>query len=97
MCKQVEHGWHEAANHKKINIKNKIRYQDTESVVCKWHCQYEVENNECVISDYEVSQMMLRGWVWVQESDGLGEEAPPKSLSFCHQAAEALTRWQQSE
>ncbi len=49
MCKQVEHGWHEAANHKKINIKNKIRYQDTESVVCKWHCQYEVENNECVI------------------------------------------------
>ncbi len=30
-------------------------------------------------------------------SDGLGEEAPPKSLSFCHQAAEALTRWQQSE
>ncbi len=57
MCKQVEHGWHEAANHKKINIKNKIRYQDTESVVCKWHCQYEVENNECVISDYEVSQM----------------------------------------
>ncbi len=40
---------------------------------------------------------MLRGWVWVQESDGLGEETPPKSLSFCHQAAEALTRWQQSE
>ncbi len=40
---------------------------------------------------------MLRGWVWVQESDGLGEEAPPKSLSFCHQAAEALTRWQHSE
>ncbi len=40
---------------------------------------------------------MLRGWVWVKESDGLGEEAPPKSLSFCHQAAEALTRWQQSE
>ncbi len=40
---------------------------------------------------------MLRGWVWVQESDGLGEEAPPKSLSFCHQAAEALTRWQHGE
>ncbi len=33
----------------------------------------------------------------VKESDGLGEETPPKSLSFCHQAAEALTRWQQSE
>ncbi len=32
-----------------------------------------------------------------KESDGLGEETPPKSLSFCHQAAEALTRWQQSE
>ncbi len=60
MCK---HGWHEAASHKKINIENKIRYQDTESVVCKWQCQYEVENNECVISDYEVSQMMLRVWV----------------------------------
>ncbi len=40
---------------------------------------------------------MLRGWVWVKESDGLGEETPPKFLSFCHQAAEALTRWQQSE
>ncbi len=40
---------------------------------------------------------MLRGWVWVQESDGLEEETPPESLSFCHQAAEALTRWQQSE
>ncbi len=40
---------------------------------------------------------MLRSWVWVKESDGLGEETPPKSLSFCHQAAEALTRWQQSE
>ncbi len=26
-------------------------YQDTESVVCKWHCQYEVESNECVFSD----------------------------------------------
>ncbi len=25
---------------------------------------------------------MLRGWVWVQEYDGLGEETPPKSLSF---------------
>ncbi len=34
---------------------------------------YEVESNECVISDYKVSQMMLRGWVWVQEPDGLGE------------------------
>ncbi len=27
----------------------------------------------------------------------LGEETPPKSLGFCHQAAEALTRWQHSE
>ncbi len=40
---------------------------------------------------------MLWDRVWVQKSDGLGEETPPKSLSFCHQAAEALTRWQQSE
>ncbi len=100
MCKQVEHGWHEAAITKIINIKNKIiRYQDTESAVCKWHCQYEVDNNECeYITDCEwlVSEvmMMLRGWVWVQEPDGLGEETPPKSLSFSHQAAEALTRWQ---
>ncbi len=32
---------------KNIYIKNKIsRYQDTESVVCKLHCQYEVDNNE---------------------------------------------------
>ncbi len=26
--------------------------------------------------------------------DGLGEEAPPQSLSFCHHAPEALARWQ---
>ncbi len=26
-----------------------------------------------------------------------GKEAPPKSLSFCHHAMEALTRWQQNE
>ncbi len=34
-----------SSNLKKIN--KKIRYQNTESVVCKWHCQYEVDNNEC--------------------------------------------------
>ncbi len=27
----------------------------------------------------------------------MGEETPPKSLSFCHQATEALNRWQQSK
>ncbi len=55
--------------------KNKIsRYQDTESVVCKWHCQYEIENNECVISDYEVSQMMLRGWVELRSLMALGKK-----------------------
>ncbi len=85
-----------------LKKKKKIRYQNTESDVCKWHCQYEVDNNECeYLTDCEwlISEvmMMLRGWVWVQESDGLGEETPPKSLSFCHRAAEALTRWQQSE
>ncbi len=41
--------------------------------------------------------MFLRGWLWVQEPDGRGEETPPESLCFCHQAAEALTRWQPSE
>ncbi len=59
MCKQVEHGWHEVANHtKKKYIKNKIRYDiKTQKVLCanvqmsKWHWQYEVESNECVISD----------------------------------------------
>ncbi len=34
MCKQVEHG-DMSSNHKKNKYKNKIRYQDTESVVCK--------------------------------------------------------------
>ncbi len=97
MCKQVEHGWHEAAISKK-EIKE-IRYQNTESDVCKWHGQCEVENNEYLTDcEWLISEvmMMLRGWVWVQESDGLEEETP-KSLRFCHQAAEALTRWQQSE
>ncbi len=27
-------------------------------------------------------------------ADGLREEAPPQSLSFCHHAPEALARWQ---
>ncbi len=36
--------------------------------MCKWHCQYEVENNECeYLTDCEwlISEvmMMLRGWV----------------------------------
>ncbi len=60
---QVIHGWHEAANHKnKINIKIRYDLQDTERVVCKcasvqvckWANDtdsYEVESNECVISD----------------------------------------------
>ncbi len=29
----------------------------------------------------------------VKEPDGLREEAPPQSLSFCHLAPEALARW----
>ncbi len=40
---------------------------------------------------------MLWDRVWVYEPDGLGEETPPESISFCHHAPEALTRWQQSE
>ncbi len=32
--------------------------------------------------------------VCVKEPDGLREEAPPQSLSFCHHAPEALARWQ---
>ncbi len=30
-------------------------------------------------------------------ADGLREEAPPQSLSFCHHAPEALARWQWNE
>ncbi len=42
-----------------------------------------IQNTESVVSDYKSGvMMMLRGWVWVKESDGLGEETPPKSLSF---------------
>ncbi len=58
-----------------------IRYQDTEIVVCKWqyvckwHCQYEVDDNECeYITDCEwlVSEviMMLRGWVQFSLNSG---------------------------
>ncbi len=49
-----------------------------------------------IFSDYKVSHDDVKRLSWVKESDGLGEETPPKSLSFCHQAAEALTRWQLS-
>ncbi len=53
--------------------------QDTESVVqmCKWANDtdsYEVESNECVISDYKVSQMMLRGWVEFRSLMALGKK-----------------------
>ncbi len=45
-----------SSNTKKIN--KKIKIPKTESVVCKLHCQYEVENNECEyltdVSDYKV-------------------------------------------
>ncbi len=34
--------------------------------------------------------MFLRVWLWVQEPDGRGEETPPESLCFCHQAAKRL-------
>ncbi len=50
--------------------------------MCKWHCQYEVENNECVISDYEVSQMMLRGWVWVILSKKEAELSKLRKMDF---------------
>ncbi len=40
-----------------------------------------------LVGDYE-------DWVCVKEPDGLREEAPPQSLSFCHHAPEALAGWQ---
>ncbi len=40
---------------------------------------------------------MFLNWVCVKEPDGLREEAPPQSLSFCHHAPEALARWQSTE
>ncbi len=47
MWKQVVHGCQVAAiPKKKKKKKKKKKYQNTESVMCKWHCQYEVENNE---------------------------------------------------
>ncbi len=57
-----------SSNLKKIN--KKIRFQNTESDVCKLHCQYEVDNNECeYLTDCKwlISEvmMMLRGWVCV--------------------------------
>ncbi len=46
-----------------------------DSIVCKWHCQYEVDDNECeYITDCEwlVSEviMMLRGWVQFSLNSG---------------------------
>ncbi len=72
--------------------------------MCSWHCQYEVENNEyeyltdCkwLISE---NMMMLRGWIWVKESDGLGEETPPESQflpSGCGSAYQMAAEWKDS-
>ncbi len=79
---QIGCTWLTCSSNLKKNKNKKIRYQNTESDVCKWHCQYEVDNNECeYLTDCEwlISEVMvmLRGWV-----DGLGEENPPKSLIF---------------
>ncbi len=41
-----------------------------------------------------MSLVSVLDWVCVKEPDGLREEAPPQSLSFCHHAPEALARWQ---
>ncbi len=78
-----------SSNTKKIKIPKHRKW-------CVQMCQYEVENNECeYLTDCEwlISEvmMMLRGWVWVQESDGLGEEAPP-NCAFTPQAARA-SKW----
>ncbi len=37
---------------------------------------------------------LIMSLVSVKEPDGLREEAPPQSLSFCHHAPEAPARWQ---
>ncbi len=37
---------------------------------------------------------LIMSLVCVKEPDGLREEAPPQSLSFCRHAPEALARWQ---
>ncbi len=91
-----------------------IRYQDTESVVCKWqyvckwHCQYEVDDNECeYITDCEwlVSEliMMLRGWVQFSLNSGawwpggrssswVSQFLPSGSGSAYQMAAKTVTR-----
>ncbi len=43
------------------------------------------ENSECFTVNNE-SCKCLGNWVCVKEPDGLREEAPPQSLSFCHHA-----------
>ncbi len=70
--------------------------------MCKWHGQCEVKNNEYLTDcEWLISEvmMMLRGWVWVQESDGLEEETP-KSLSFlpsgCGSAYQMAAEWKDS-
>ncbi len=104
MCKQLNMvDMKQQSQKNKKNIKNKIRYDiKTQKVLCanvqmsKWHWQFEVEVMSVWLVIWSKSDVVTR-LSWVQEPDGLGEETPPKSLSFCHQAVEALTRWQQSE
>ncbi len=54
--------------------------------VCTHSGRFFTDNNESCES--------LWNRVCVKEPDGLREEAPPQSLSFCHHAPEALARWQ---
>ncbi len=79
MCKQVEHG-DMSSNHKKNKYKIwwDVKIQKVmcanDSIVCKLHCQYEVDDNECeYITDCEgesepsvnVFISDRRGVIWV--------------------------------
>ncbi len=64
--------------------------------VCTCSSNTDDENSECFKVNNE-SCKCLWDWVCVKEPDGLREEAPPQSLSFCHPDPEALARWQWNE
>ncbi len=61
--------------------------------VCTHSSNTDDENMDVLQLIISLVSVYETGFV-LRRPDGLREEAPPQSLSFCHHAPEALARWQ---
>ncbi len=71
---------------------NKMCKRDVQTVVPGTHGSNTDDKNMNVLQ--LIMSLVIVYETEFVEPDGLREEAPPQSLSFCHHAPEALARWQ---